>query len=353
MSVLWIDGFDQYTSLDNVNIKDGMTSAGYQIGYFGGAVSSSSTRTGVGKCVTVGYLNGFARAIPTSGNLITGFAVLASGTEFTSIFGFMVNDFLGSQWSMLDLYRNANGALTAIVRNKGGGVIASYHSAENTIYAGVWHYVEIKYVPSATSGTIIVKVDGLAVITAIGVRTMDPAMPGGVNILLVPSQAAGVGNAYDDWYVLSNDGSGLTDFLGDVVAHAVFPNADASPNEMSQFGGTVGHWSVVSDYNAADDAAYVYTSTTGKRELFELNDLPSDIIDVLAVQVAVRARKDTAGVSNYKIMAQIGSDLYESPSVATTTQYLTKFVNLENAPGGGAWTIPKAQQLQIGFETVE
>jgi hypothetical protein len=355
MSLVWIDGFDQYGTVDGATANVPMKSAGYigdnilsDVGTL-----STNTRTGVGMSKVCSYVQGFYLPIANLDKLITGFAINIGSMNYKPFFELGYNDFLGGQWTTFQLNSNANGALTALFTDKNGNIKGHWNSAQATLFENVWHYIELLYSPSSSGGgQIIVRVDGLAVLAVAGVATCSTDFPNSINIVQFPSFGANASIvSYDDWYLLHNDSVGLSTFLGDVVVHAIYPANDAGPNQMGQFGGSLGHFTTVNDLTAADDSAYVYSNTAGQQEFYGLSELPNDILSVLGVQIACRARKDSAGVSFFEIGAQLGSNQSFSQSYATTTQYVTRFMVLEQKPGGGNWTISDTQNLQIGFKT--
>lgn len=358
MSLLWVDGFDQYPGAESANISGNLASAGYAETNAATGFTTFDSRSGLGRALFFGINAGLYRAIKPQASVITGFAHKFSAPAFAPVVQFRVNDFLGSEDILMQLFRNANGALTVACYSKVHpnyqefpNVVAYYHSDENMVFPNVWHSFEVLYTPG-TTGSIIVKVDGMAAITATGVLTAFAGLPNVVNVVGFPSAYAGAYSWLDDWYIIGNDSSGLSDFLGDVVVHAVFPNGDAGSNTMTQVGGGIGHFTAVNDPSSPDETSYVTAVAAGNSELYTLAALPTDIIDVLAVQVSVRTRKDGPGSAQFKLMAQNGTYETDSPLLSNAMQYVNKFMILEAAPGGGAWTPTNAQSLKIGFKTV-
>jgi hypothetical protein len=356
-----MEGWDEYALLPPSGLfgyTGDFTLQGLSSGYAGGAllqelgVLDHTTRTGIGLAWTISWPSGLLRALDTTvDNIVTGFAYRVNGPIFAPIMTFVVNNFLGSQWLTAGLYYNGNGAVTFGIYNKYGQLTNSWHSTPNVVFGGIWQYIEIKYVQDATNGTVLVKVDGIVVLNITGVPTIDPAMQPGINMVGV-NGPQNTSMSYDDWYVLTNDGNGLCDFLGDVVIRALTPNTDAGPNTMTQFGGSLGHYTTLNDPASADNASYVYSTTIGDAEQFTLSALPIDIIDVLAVEIGVRAQKTSAGASCYQIYGSYGGSITASPVHATHTSWNTERYRMETCPDGSAWTLTSAQNLQAGFEIV-
>jgi hypothetical protein len=155
---------------------------------------------------------------------------------------------------------------------------------------------------------------------------------------------------YDDLYVLDTLGSGFNDFLGDVVVHSVNVVSDQGPNDLSQFGGTVGHYTALNQVPTDEDQSFLYGNAVGAKEMFGLDTLPDNIIDVLAMSVHVRGRKDAPGTALMKPLIKFDTNEVSGPPTPLAVQYVTKNMFMEQCPDGTAWTKAKAEATLIGFE---
>ena len=76
------------------------------------------------------------------------------------------------------------------------------------------------------------------------------------------------------------------------------------------------------------------------------------MIDILAIAVNVRARKDAAGTGMYQASMVHGGVEVDGPEVAAAANYITSQTLYAQPPDGGVWTKAAAQASEIGFVTV-
>lgn len=366
MSLIWMDGFDSYghlhapaTIYQDADLNKLLLSSGYVaatgIGMYG------DTRTGYGQSMWLtgnsgAFLADLQLAFDPKAAIITGFAFKYEASNLARICAFEFDDRLGTVTKQMIVYANAEGGISLSIDN-GNTLLAA--SSPNIIFPNVWQYLEIKYTPNKTAGQIIVKIDGQTCIQFDG-PTSPASTPNLVNMIELLStggdwsagQTKGTNGLkqYDDWYVCDTLGSGFNTFLGDVVVHSVPVIADQGPNSLSQFGGTAGHFTAVNEWPPDDDASYLYGNEVGDREMFTIDQLPPNIIDVLAVSTHVRAKKDAPGASAVKIVTKYSSYEATSGALPLAVQYVTKNQFLEQCPDGTGWTKAKAEDVVVGFE---
>lgn len=340
MTLLFCDGFDGYGS-DNTNFAGRIRSSGWHQDGFNPLNVTAATRSNIGFAAVGGNNQLMSRAFNNSVGVVAGFAWSSPGSlNRQNMVVLRYDNFGGTVGAVFTLACNPTGALTANITGN------NFSSPVNTVYPSTWHYIEVKVI-TVGAPSIEVRVDGNTVIAVTGISSTP------MNLITI-----GDGNGYtgsgvfDDMYVLTDDGIGLTDFLGDCVVHTMIPYTDAGPNATSQFGGGVTHASAVNGYPIDETTAYLYSNNSGDEELFTISELPTDIIDVLAVQVNIRAKKDSAGIAKYNIALKSGSTLALSPNITPTPSMLERNHIWEADPNGGAWTKVNVQNINIGFKVV-
>ena len=348
--LLWIDGFDAYGT-DGAGIFSALNAAGYEVtGQFGTLVSASAnTRTGVGFSLNPasfhqGYNGSVIRNFPLATGLVVGFACQINESIYQPICSIGYNSYLGQVGDQMQVYFNAANGLTVMT----GDGLLHYATNPNAFFAGVWQYVEIMYTPGA-AGSIQIKVDGVVVLNVTSEQTGQAAYPATVNYFSF--NGLGVNMLVDDLYICDQTGPAFNTFLGDCVVHAVLPNADAGTNTFAQFGGDGGgHYTSVDDVTPDGDTSYVYSNTSGQKELYSLSTLPADIVSVLAVGVNVLAKKASAGLGLYQAVCEVGSTESDSPAIAAPLAYTMSQTLLASPPGGGAWSLTSVQSAKIGVK---
>lgn len=345
MSIRKIDGFDGYgTPANQTNFVNRMYSSGWSNGGFAAGLTAN-TRTGIGFAIETGFYGDSSTAFDLAQKPVVGFAYNPGGLRFAKFAGLFYDNYIGGILRPVTLYINPTGAIS--VFDSTGGVPGTLvgHTPVNSIYAYTWHYIEIGFDKNTRS--IEIRVDG----NTVGLFTGSAlSIPGANGFTFFGGGVGVVPGSFDDFYVLERDGSGHTDFLGDCVVHTVVPLDDFGPNDANQFGGGITHASAVNAFPLDQNSSYLYSNTVGDEELFTITELPADMIDILAMQVNIRSRKDSAGVAHYKISLKSGATLAHSSDITPTTSFLERSMLLEEDPNGGAWTKISAQAAKIGFK---
>lgn len=373
MSLIWMDGFDSYGP--DISVGDtgffaiggsevAMASLMQTSGYVTviGARTTTDTRTGLGKSMVIagpggGNIKYVRWATSPLSELYMGFAYKFCPGSLSPIVEFVFDDRLGHLTPQLSLYVNAEGGISIATRPDmfAAPSVLKAASPPNLMFASSWQYVEIHYVPNKTSGSISVKIDGQTCVTYTG-PTSASTTPNQVNLINWSTiWSAAVDGYYgsiwlDDLYICDTAGMGFNSFQGDVVVNSLKVVSDQGPNDLGQYGGTTGHFTSVSEWPADGDTSYLYGNTVTNRELFGIDTLPANIINVLAMSVHVRARKDTPGASAVKCLAKYSTNETLGPAKPLGVQYVTKDMFMETCPDGTGWTKIKAQATNVGFE---
>lgn len=350
--LLWMDGFDTY----GVNGGDIASILGTSLYAGASGTFDSNTRTGRGLCVKLQWASVLnprevSKAIPMRDELIVGFAF--KYVEMPTISTMLVlgyDNLMGSVTTQLSLKFTATGTITV----QAAGETQAY-SDPNTVFPSVWHYIEVRVkAGSGGAGSITVRVDGATVINA-NIQTVSAASPApGYNLVRWMSYQLEGANFHDRWvddiYICDTRENQFNTFQGDVVIHGVTVAQDVGPNEMNMFGGLLQHYSAVNEIPPDGDVSYLYSNTAGHKEMFQIGELPANIIDVYAVSVHARVKKDAPGASGMKFLNRVGADTQEGGVTTLTTNYTTRGHVFMNAPDGSAWSRNKAVDCHIGVE---
>lgn len=353
MALLWMDGFDTYGT-HGQGATDMISASGYV--NVQGVSMHNETRTGRGLCVQMS--NGAAvyqgarcrRAFVTRDEIVIGWAIRTMPNDLACLGNILYDNRIGTVRSQLSLWLNAQGGITLLRGSGDSATVFLDASDPNIIFPNVWHYVEVKYKPGSHT---IVRLDGATVLNAEG--GYNPSCPTSVNMFQFQNLSGefnlnGWYKYFDDLYICDTTGSLFNDFCGDVVIHALMPLQDAGPNQMAAYGAGLSNYTAVDDIPPDEDLSYLYSNTLGHVEMFDLDNLPANIIDVLAVSVHTRARKDAAGTSNIKVKCRYGDDTADSGAMTLTTVFTNKHHIFMTAPDGGGWNKVKANNMHIGVE---
>jgi hypothetical protein len=326
MALIYFDGFDFYGS----PADRGWTG--------GGSISTSQKRTGRGSLQ--GSTNFPRRSLGANySTLVAGFAFLCNSTTqgTAQIFAFLdgTSNQIAVQWQ-------GNNFPLQVLR--GSTVIAT---GVTNLQANVWYYCEIKVVFSGTSGSVVVRLNGVQELTFSG-NTIATANA-------YANSIAGPGSVYlfiDDLYVLDTTGAVNNDFLGDVAVYTLMPTFDGSQAQWTPVGAPSAY-QATREQPADDDATYIATGTAGNVHLFTLDDVPPGAT-VFGLQAFVRARKDDAGTRVIRIVEKQGATTRETADMGLTGSYVYYQTPIrETAPDGSGWTDAKVNDLEVGVKLTQ
>lgn len=350
MSLIWFDGFDDYTATGSATSH--LLSSGYAIAPSSG--TDADTPHGVGRSM---------RILNTSGNqqfslykalgvgtddIVMGFHFKPTNASFNSIVRFHNENLLGSIREAGMLIMNAQRGVTWTNHNAN---VAYAASDANVIFPNVWYFVEVRL--NFATGYVTVRLNEEVVLNANVLASLTHQT---VNMFSFPGKDdfSGAAKLYDNVYVLdaSVDDAPFNDFLGEVVCYSLRPMSDAGANDFSIVGSVdPEHYKAV-DEEFILDGDYLTTVTAGDIEMFGLTDLPVDTLEVYAVGIAVRSRKEPAGPAQYRAIARLGVDTENLTTRAASATFQTKLEIMQQKPGGGSWSISDANGLEIGTEAM-
>ena len=257
----------------------------------------------------------------------------------------------------LVLTLNSGGFIEA---RKGTTVAASViatSSGHAAIAPGTWHSYEVKYLAHATTGTLIVRLDGVTVLSISGVSTA--ATGGSVNQIQFGTGVIGTQNAqWDDMYVCdavnatATQGRPNNDFLGDVRIATLVPTAAGDTTGWTPSTGS--NYACV-DENPANTTDYVSASasSTGTRDLYNITDLSGSISAVIAVRTHFYVSKSDAGTALVKpALKENGVITADAAGLALSVSWggMHGLLRCTRPSDGGAWTVSDINSLQVGMD---
>lgn len=353
MALVWIDGFDE---INPTTGDEGLlNSSGYQGAQ--GFESTTATRTGNGVALRLSE-NTLSAAVGT----IT--KVVAGRDEYILGFGFRNDGFIRFREFLFFAFDNFNGTVRdhlKIAVNDSAGITvrrgednAFLGSTEsNAISQDVWHYMEVRVKISATAGEVEIRIDECTKLQLTGVNTQHSGAGTNINHITFTSSGGsfiGRGVSLDDLYIIDKDPGEYTDFLGDVAVATLFPNAPGDDSDFTVVNETA-NYLAVDDVGGSDgNATYVVSSTVGHKDLYNLDDLPANILEVKAVQITGRVRKEGAGGAQFRLVLKNGATEAFGPDQFTTTQFKTFHEVFELDATGANWSIAAGDAAQIGVE---
>lgn len=361
MGLLYIDGFDSYATPQMLAQQSGpgdkMNRSGWIIS--NGSFMSTDTRTGFGTSLHRWIGDSQVIAFNDSTEIVTGYGKKHSNTAPQTLFKAQYDVHNGVV--LEDIYVMGND-VAGISIVAGSGLVLAV-SKPNIFFPNTWNFLECRW-KIAQAGRITVKLNGDTVCYWEGDTRFKLSGYGYPPNTIFPKQnrmLIDYGHSshvcwLDDFYILdATNGGAYTDFLGDVTVKTQIPISDYGPNDFAQIGGTAGHHTCVSqvqrDYAEDPEPPNRLTSNIiGAKEMYGVNGLPIDVIDVLAVQVGVRIKKDSAGNARLGINLRSGDAESQSLPKTMVNTYFMHHEVWEARPNGSAWDKTTAEATKIGFQ---
>ena len=331
MALLFADGFEDGSAawtLSNMALGSGR---------FGNGLVAS---TAAGQADT-----GFA---PTAGPILAGFAfkpVSATAGSFATFFN-------GASIHVV-LVRGGGGEIQ-VCRSAPGNVLGT--SATGVLPTGAWSYVEAKVTVHDTTGSAVLRVNGVQVLNLTNVDTKDSSLTTAASLKLGHNSAftpPGIGNAFDDVYIADTTGSVNNDFLGELTVEHLRPASDDTAQWVGSDGNSTANYDLVDEAGAYNGTDFVASSTVGQRDLYV--PVPSTLpisAPVLGVVVSAVAMKTDAGTRTAKLICKEGSGgtVRQSADIGLPTSFGELRAVFERKGDGTQFTVADVNALRVGIE---
>ncbi len=242
------------------------------------------------------------------------------------------------------------------LRVDGASVFSS--NSMSAIVEGNWYVIQGKWFAHASTGNIVLKVNGVTVASFTGNTTASGST---VDNTQHGSRPLGslTGTGFDIYLddIAFNDSSGGKEnsypSLGGV--YALKPTSDGATSQWVRSSGTANYQAV--DELPPNTTDYVYSSTSGEKDLYGISSLPAEVTTVSLVQPVAIVALASAGSSSVGALLRHNTTNYRSGDtgiVNVTPSYVAVrgSIYYEVAGGSGAWTPEQVNALQIGVEIV-
>lgn len=331
MSILFIDGFDEY--LNPANTWDGVGAANQG----SNDLTGTKSRTGVGCYVTNGPFGPF-KAVQNKNQLVMGVAAFCVNIPGGQVFGLFSGGISGTIQTLVGI--QSNGQIFVQI-----GAGAAQFSNPGVIIANAYQYIELQITISAGSGSYVLRVNGATILTASGINT-DPAGSGFVDAVQLRGAGGGSTLYFDDFYLFDTTGGVNNSLAGPVKIYTALPTSDNAPLQWTP--STPGtHFNLVNGVPAENQVTFVSSGTIGQADdyLYNLSSVPSNVT-ILGVQHRVDALLDAAGSGS------VGSDCGNGHVIGSvalnTTPHLFSFPRDTDPVVAGPWTLTNLISRQFG-----
>ena len=360
MTLLFADGFEGYLGGGDRTVLDPIYDY-YRVDPEFAGVETSAIIPGrvTGKCAWI-----YGSLVPTIFNDIYGHqldvSALSSSTTWILGYAFMaynVND-VGSTGSVE--FRDSAGDAMVTVYVAGGNINVKSGSRNSATKIGfgsarvlsdVWHYLEIKVTFSVTSGAVVVRLDEEIVLSASGVTAPTGSGDTKPTIIMFGGGYRLYYMLTDDVYIADDQGSINNDFLGDIGIRRLDPTSNGTNNDFTPLAGD--NFAAVNQDDPDGDTTYVESSTVDHYDLYVIDDAPTGMATINALQVVSTGKSDDGNPKGGRNMVLSSATEGLGPTYALTSSYVPYLSIHETDPNGGAaWTEAGVNAAEIGVEVV-
>jgi hypothetical protein len=342
MTILFLDGFDHYTSFAQK----------YEIVTSPPAINSSAARTGSGGMVPAPTIGGPNLKLLSAANehatLIVGAAFRRIGTPGSHWLFDLCSDTGGTQHLVLQI--DATGKLTVRRGSQVSGTILGTESGASFSVLNTWHYVELKALLSDTVGTIEVRIDGNT--TPVILLTAQDTKNAGTKTVfdsVAPAQDQSAGFHMDDFYICNGAGSVNNDFLGDIKIDTLLPNNNGFSSALLGSDGNSTDNYLLVDETPPNTTDYVSSATVDQKDTYAFSNTTVSGT-VMGVQINSFAQKNDAGTRQIAHVTRRTID-YDSADMTVGQGFGYYRTLQETDPStSAAWTTAGVDAAEFGVK---
>lgn len=336
MALLFVDGFDHYTTAEITKKWSGAVNA---------TIAATSGRRGGGAYLS-SWMSYISKTLPsTYSTLIVGAAFYSthSGTQNVSIIELREGATTHFTLSLDTTVRKLK-----IYRGTTSGTLLA--TSNTSLNASVWYHIEMKVVINDTTGAATIKINGVtdSGLTLTNTDTRNGGTTGLIDTIYITGGTQVSGQTYlDDFYVCDTSGSTNNDFLGDCRIDTLYPDGAGNYTEFTSSNGA--NYTAVNKTTPAN-TPYVYSSNSGFRDSYSFSNLVSTGSDnVYAVQVNAYITKDDAGTREASTIARANSVDANGVSTGLSTSSFAFLSQVyETDPSANNWTQTSVNSAEFG-----
>jgi hypothetical protein len=201
------------------------------------------------------------------------------------------------------------------------------HRSDPCIAAGGYHHIETKTKIHNSTGYIEVRVNEVTVLNVTGVDTQTSANAESsqfeFGMYPVVTNTVGSTIDIDDVFAWDDDASDpentVVDFVGDKGCYFLKPNGDTATSTWTRSTGPTDY--TLLDEVPPDGVDYLSDTTGAARTIVQVEALPANVAEVIAMMPVIYARKEESGTVNLRGGVVVGADESYTASDSPSTQY--------------------------------
>ena len=345
MTLLWCEGFDHYGVTEG-NMTDGPWAQVDSLH----SLSTAVVRTGTHSMLR-GQLGGsgsgdkwFRRVFGAAKTTVgVGQALYAVSLPVANDIHILMSFTDAANADQVTIILQTTGAIAVKRGSRTGATLAT---STVLVTAAAWNHLEVKVTIDDSAGAVEVRLNNVTIIDISGVDTKQTSNAETSQVRWgVHSNALTPLMYLDDLFAWDTAGSYNNDFIGDHQVLALWPDADTAQTDWTRNTGST-DFSAIDDADPDDDTTYVEATASAEISEFDLDDLPSTVSAIAAVQLTGRMKKTDAGgamVQQGLLSSDVGSpaapaEFSGSDRNITTTYTYWPDISEQDPATGAAWT---------------
>lgn len=217
-----------------------------------------------------------------------------------------------------------------------------------------FYCLEIHVLEDAVSGKVEFKFEGNLFRTFSGDTKGSGTKLAKMGYRLQISQTGSTSAYWDDWAINNSQGEINNGWCGDGYIIPIRPNANGDASQWTdQADSQLNNYQAVDEVSSDSDTTYVKASETGKKDLYNLENisLPTGSV-IRTVQPIAASRTVTAEGDAIKVGLKSGGVEDFRGAQTLTTEYLAYVGKIyEKAPDTTSWSETNVNALQVGIES--
>ena len=251
----------------------------------------------------------------------------------------------------LRFYFNANNQIS-VYRGPGTTLLGS--TPISGFAFNTWFHFEVKAVLHDSTGSVVIKFNGVTVLNLTGIDTKNAGTKTGFDTVewWGTNTAGATTIIVDDFYLCNGAGSVNNDFLGDCTIQTLYPSGNGNYSQWVGSDADSTNNYLLVDENPPNTTDYVESGTATNKDTYTFGDL-TGAPAVKGVATSIYMSKSDAGAQLMRQTARIGGTDYPSATddAPSFGSYLLSNRMMEVSPATSSlWTYTEVNGAEFGVE---
>lgn len=338
MALIFVDGFDFWTTPPGCWISYTTTSGQVPMSVSGGKLTISSTGNS--------YAGWLRWTFPDSlGTVIVNLRVaFANNTNFSDSSLFMLYD---GNTVQCTVGTNSAGQFWVKRGDRDGTQVGGLSTAAVVMDSATYYDIECK-INVANSGSAIIQLNGTEILNVTG--DLASSANEFSNNIIIGRTAGLIGEIFEHVVIMDTTGTSMNDFIGPIKVNPHYLTADGFYTDFTA--NTGARWDAVNDLDPDGSATYITANAVGNKYTAVADNLPAGITDVYALAVWAKSQRSDDVTRAYKALLRYsGSDQLGTEDKYIGPNYAYQISTFDVSPfTDTTWTPTEIDGLEVGVQ---